>query len=171
MQQMVRPNKTRDLIIRRADAADAAALVALMQLAHPDGDATDRDDFAAHAASIVLIAELDDQPAGYAVLSPVNDIAKAAHGYLVCDLFITAAAKARSAGKPLVAACAATAKQDGKTYLRWQTKAWDVAGQDFAQKLGAVEEPVMDHHLRQRRFDTLAGEGAAIMAAGAVPCV
>jgi len=163
-----RLHRTRDLVIRRAGPRDAAVLARLVhQLNAHQGDPTDRFDacvarrdlLTRTAPARVLLAELDGQPAGYALLMPAYESAHAARGFYVADFFVTEAARARGVGRALMAACADEARRRGTTFLWWVSKAWNVEAQDFYRKLGAVEEPVMAHALTFERFATMADEG------------
>ena len=120
-----------------------------------------RDALGPEAAVETLIAELDNTPVGYAFVLPAYESAYAARGLYVADFFVTEAARERGVGRVLVAACAALARRQSKTYLWWTSKAWNVDAQAFYRKLGANEEPVMAHALTFAKFDALAEEGEA----------
>lgn len=140
---MSRPNQPRDLTIRTATRHDAAAIAALAR----EHDASEgekpgawteasiiRDFLGRSRHGVILFAELDGEPAGYAVLTPAYDIRNAAHGFEVNQLYVTEAARLRSIWPVLLSVAANEAKyRDGK-FLRWVTHAWNVAAQEFYRK-------------------------------------
>ncbi|MDX2224001.1 MAG: GNAT family N-acetyltransferase [Rhodospirillaceae bacterium] len=169
---MVRPHPARDLVIRRAAPADAPAIAALARELHAhQGDPTThftaeaivRDGFAPDSPLTLLVAELDGQVAAYAVLAPAYETAWAAKGLYLADIHVTDAAQRRGVGRALMAACAATARRAGTSYLWWCSKAWNVDAQAFYRKLGASDEPVVAHALTFERFEALADEGARLL--------
>jgi ribosomal protein S18 acetylase RimI-like enzyme len=171
---MVRPHPSRDLVIRRARPADAPAIAALARelhahqgdpITHFTAEAIARDGFAPGSALTILVADLDGQTAAYAVLAPAYEPPWAAKGLYVADIHVTDAAQRRGVGRALMAACAATARRAGGSYLWWCSEAWNVDAQAFYRKLGASEEPVVAHALTFDRFDALADEGAPLLAA------
>lgn len=167
-----RPHKARHLVIRRARPSDAQMLVQLVhQLNARQGESTEhftlkaakRDVFGTKPQVQILIAELEREVVGYAFLSPSYESGWAARGLFVNDIHITDAAREKGVGRAIMAACAAYARRQGKTYLWWASKAWNVDEQDFYRKLGAVEEPIMAHALPFARFDKLADEGENLL--------
>lgn len=167
---MSRPHLTRDLIVRPAKPSDAEVLAGMVRqlnthqsdpTGHFDAAAASRDALGLDPAVQALIAELDKSAVGYAFLLPAYESAYAARGLYVADFFVTDHARDRGVGRALVAACAALARRQGKTFLWWASKAWNVDAQAFYRKLGAVEEPVMAHALTFAKFDALAEEGEA----------
>lgn len=173
-----RPNKSRDLKIRRATRRDADAVAELARqhnanhgdpVAHVTGAALRRDFFGRDPVGVVLIAHLDGASAGYAMMTFAYDTAVAGRGCVVDGLYLTDSARKRGVARVMMAAAAAEARRLGAHYLWWRSKAWDVAAQEFYRKLGAVEEPVMAHVLAHHRFAALAREGEAIAVAAAEP--
>lgn len=171
---MVRPHPSRDLVIRRATPADAPAVAALARELHAHqgdptthftADAIVRDGFAPGSVLTLLVAELDGLTSAYAVLAPAYGTAWAEKGLFLSDIHVTDAAQRRGVGRALMAACAATARQSGATYLWWCSKAWNVDAQAFYRKLGASDEPVVAHALTLQNFQALADEGARLLAA------
>jgi GNAT superfamily N-acetyltransferase len=170
---MVRPHRRRHLTIRRARPSDAAALVALVRdlNAHQD-DPTEHFTLATARREILkpgsvvraLMAELDGDVVGCALLLPAFESAWGARGYYVSDFHVAEAARRRGVGRALMAACAAEAKRSKKTFLWWASKAWNVDAQHFYRTLGAVEEPIMAHALTFKTFEALAEEGRELLA-------
>lgn len=164
---MARPNQTRDLVIRHAKQADAKALAAMMRELHAyKGDLAVR--FTLKSARqllgvksfiTALIAELDKQPVALALLLPAFESCRAACGLYVSDFHITEHARHRGVGRAMMAACAAEAKRQGKTFLWWASKAWDVDEHHFYRTVSATEEPVMAHVLTLENFQKIAREG------------
>ena len=151
----------------RADAKVLAALVCELHAHNNDqaakfNQATAKRDVLAPGALVqALIAELDGNAVAFAFFIPAYDSAHGVRGLSITDFYVTAAGRAKSVGQPMLAACAAFARQKNAGFLSWSSKAWDVAAHDLYRKLGVVEEPVMAHHLSGEKFTTLADEGAA----------
>jgi GNAT superfamily N-acetyltransferase len=109
------------------------------------------------------MAELDGEPAGYAVLTPAYETRQAARGFELNELYVTEAARQRSIWPVLLSVAAnETKRRDGK-FLRWVTHAWNVPAQEFYRKQGASELPVMSHALSDKKLDAAAADGAAFL--------
>jgi GNAT superfamily N-acetyltransferase len=165
-----RPQISRNLVVRPAVPADSPALAVLASALHqhqgdPVGhftpEAITRDVFGPNAIVQALIAELDDQPVGYALLLNAYESAHAARGFYVTDFFIADEARARGVGRELMAACATFARNHGGSFLWWVSKAWNVEAQKFYRTISPIEEPIMAHALTFEKFAALAAEGEA----------
>lgn len=122
-----------------------------------------RDVLSEHTPVKALIAELDGIIAAFAFFIPTYDSAIAAYGYSVIDFYLSPLGREKSLGEPFIAGCAAYAKYNNASFMRWTSKAWDVVAQNLNRKVGAVEEPVMDHLLKAAAFSRLADEGVAYL--------
>lgn len=169
---MSRPNKPRDLKVRRATRRDAAAVADLAREHHlEEGDrpgsltaaAIRRDFLGRKPLGVILYAELDGNPAGYVLLTAAYDAARATRGFQINALHVTAAARKRSVWPVLLAVAAAETKRRDGDFMVWTSRAWNVAAQEFYRKQRASEEPVMSHGLMGKNFDAAAAEGAAFL--------
>jgi GNAT superfamily N-acetyltransferase len=155
------------LLIRPATAADAERLASLMdelnrdqkeETGHVTADAIRRDGFGPRPEFRVLLAELDGAAAGYALFHPTWSTEVGEPGFYLYDLYVRPAARGQGVGRKLLSALARTARDEGRTFLWWSSKAWNDAAQAFYRGLGAVEEPVMAHALLGESFQRLAEE-------------
>lgn len=169
---MNRPNQPRDLKIRIATRHDAEAVAALAREHNFSRDepagawtptAIKRDFFGRARHGIILIAELDGQPAGYALLTPAYETRNAARGFELNELYVTDAARQRSIWPVMLSVAAMETKQRDGKFLRWITTAWNVPAQEFYRKQGASEVPVMSHALTDKQLDAAAADGAAFL--------
>ncbi len=167
-----RAHHPRDIVIRPAVRADAKVLAQLVHELHAEqnahtvkfSQATAKRDVLADGAPVqALIAELDGSVVAFAFFIPAYDSARGAAGLSITDFYVTNAGRAKSVGHPMLAGCAAFARQQNARFLWWTSKAWDVVAHDLYRKLGVTEEPVMAHHLSGEKFNTLANEGAAFL--------
>jgi len=162
--------------VRPLELRDAAGLAALARAlnAH-QGDPIEhftpaailRDGFGATPLFNGIVAELDGELIGYALLLPAYETGWAAAGLYMSDLFVAEGTRGLGIGRALVAACAAQAKREGRAYLWWATRAWNGAAQDFYRRLGAFDEPLLAHVLSPEALESLADEGEQWLARGA----
>lgn len=154
--------------IREATRADAAELVALVRaLNEHQGDPTEyfdmatleRDLFGANPSFGAFVAEHGRELAGYAFFLPAYETGYAARGLYLCDLYVMPERRRRGIGRALVAAVALRARQDGRGFLWWASRAWNDEAKRFYAALGAKTEPVNAHALTFDAFETLAKEG------------
>jgi GNAT superfamily N-acetyltransferase len=159
------PQARSQLRIRRAVAADAPTLTALIEelnvhqrepTGHVTVESVCRDGFGPRPEFQVLLAELDGEPVGYALYHPSWSTEVGERGFYVYDLYVRDGARGHGAGRALMAALAAQAKAEGRSFLWWSSKAWNRQAQAFYRGLGAIEEDVKSHALFGDAFDTLA---------------
>ena len=173
-----RLHQARKLRVRRLRAADVGALIELVsQLSAQRSDDLPKNVSAITAAEVkrhflghrskflTLVAELDGVVVAYALLLAAYDSARATEGLNVADIYVNAEGRKKSVGRTLLAACAAEAKRQGKTYLTWLSKAWDVPSHDSYRRIGAIEEPVMTHLLPLTKVPAFVAEGQTMMPA------
>ncbi len=170
-----RRHQPRNLIVRRLVQADMAAFVALVAAHQGQGSAKGADVLTPafvrknflgrRPAVLALVAILEGAMTAYALLMPILDTAVGAEGLCVAEIYVDANGQRKSVGRTLLAACAAEAERQGKTYLAWTSKAWDVEGHDAYRRIGAIEEPVMAHLLPLAKVPRFVAEGRTMMPA------
>ena len=99
---------------------------------------------------------VDGELVGYALYHTSYSTEFAARGFYLYDLFVADAARGRGVGRALVAGIARAAKADGRSFVWWCSKAWNVEAQAFYERLGAVEEDIKAHAIWGDAFDRLA---------------
>lgn len=151
--------------MRRAIATDAPTIAALIEelnahqqepTGHVTTEAVARDGFGSRPEFAVLLAELGGEPVGYALYQPSWSTEVGERGFYLYDLYVRASARGHGVGRALMAALAARAKAEGRTFLWWSSKAWNREAQAFYRGLGAIEEEVRSHALLGDAFDALA---------------
>jgi GNAT superfamily N-acetyltransferase len=157
----------RSLTVRLATAADADAVAALADELNADqgedtgrftADTIRREGFGTNPEFRILLAEEGGVVLGYALFHPTFATEFGERGLFLYDLLVTSRARGKGAGRALMAALAALAKAEGRTFLWWTSKARNTAAQAFYRRLGAVEEDVKAHALFDDAFDRLAAE-------------
>ncbi len=156
------------ILVRPASVDDVPIIAALgRQLNIHQGDPVEhfsnetiyRDGFRFNPEFRVLLAEWKGEPSGYALFHPCYETGWAARGFYLADLFVLERARGRGLGRALVAAVAATANREGRTFLWFATKDWNETAQRIYRALGASAEPIVAHAITHDRFMALAAEG------------
>ena len=154
------------MIIRRAGARDAPALLALVAALNRDqGDPDDlltearlRDDIIASATTIAMVAEAQGALVGYATAHPTYETGHAERGLYVGDLYVDPAHRRRGIARALLAAVARAGHGDGARHLWLTAKAQNSAAHAFYRRLGSRGENVMAFAVVQQDFLNLAAE-------------
>ncbi len=94
--------------------------------------------FGAHPYAEVLIARLDDEPAGFAVYFHSYSTFLAQHGLYLEDLFVTPEARGKGIGYALLGSLARIAVERGCERLEWAVLDWNDLAIDFYKRIGAV---------------------------------
>lgn len=144
------------LRIRAGVEADAPLIAQLIdelnadqgeETGHVTAAAVRRDGFGKRPEFLVLLAELDGEPVGYALFHPTWSTEVGERGYYLYDLYVRGSARGHGVGRALMVALAHAAAADGRSFLWWSSKAWNTAAQAFYGRLGAVEEAGKSHAL------------------------
>ena len=158
------------LQIRPAVAADAPMVQQLIEelnahqqqpLGHVTTDAVLRDGFSGRPEFKVLLAELGGAPVGYVLYHPSWSTEVGEPGLYLYDVYVRDSARGHGVGRALMAAVAAIAKAEGRTFLWWCSKPWNRDAQSFYAKLGAIEEPIKAHAIFGEAFDALAASDSS----------
>jgi GNAT superfamily N-acetyltransferase len=110
-----------------------------------------RDGFGAAPQFRALIAEWDEQSAGFALFLSYYSTWKGAGLYLE-DLFVRPDFRGRGIGKALLGQVARVARQENRTLLRWEVLDWNKPAIEMYKALGA-------DFLDDRRSVLLTGAG------------
>jgi GNAT superfamily N-acetyltransferase len=132
--------------MRDAISEDAALIRALIQeLAEYDGEADQvrtteadiaRDGFGTDAKFRTIIAEWDSQAVGFAVFFHYNSTWRGSGIYLE-DLYVRPKFRKRGIGAALLAQFAHTAREEGRTFVRWVVLNWNEPALNLYASLGA----------------------------------
>jgi GNAT superfamily N-acetyltransferase len=158
--------------VRAATPADVPALLAMFaELAAYEhlehilvADETRLADalFGERPAAEALIAEVDGEPAGYAVFYPTFSSFLGTRGIWLEDLFVRPAHRKAGVGRALLAAVAAALVERGGERLEWSALEWNELALGFYRGLGAQQmNDWITHRLTGEALRALAGEVAA----------
>jgi len=135
------------LNIRSATANDAALLKKLIEelaeferLSHEviiTEDDLRRDGFGAQPKFRAMIAEWNEEPAGYAFIYTTYSTFKGSAGIFLEDLFVRPQFRGKGIGKALLAEVARIAREEKCYGVRWEVLDWNQPAIDFYQSLGA----------------------------------
>ncbi|HEY3704237.1 MAG TPA: GNAT family N-acetyltransferase [Terracidiphilus sp.] len=133
--------------IRPATAADTALILRLIRALaayerEPDAVEATEDDLLRHGFGEnpyfqCLIAELDDQPVGFALYFYDYSTWLGRPGLYLEDLFVDPPFRGHGVGKALLLRLAAIALEKGCARLKWEVLDWNQPAIDFYQSLGA----------------------------------
>jgi ribosomal protein S18 acetylase RimI-like enzyme len=102
---------------------------------HLTRDAIVRDGFGADPEFELVVAELNDRLAGYALYLDIYEPAYAARGIYLADLFVRDGTRGRGIGKRMIEAVAAAAQERGRTFVWWVAQPSNTAALSFYRKL------------------------------------
>jgi GNAT superfamily N-acetyltransferase len=159
------------LLIREARPDDVPLLLALFrELAayerlqdqlHATEELLERALFSERPAAEALVAERDADPVGYALFYPTFSTFLAIQGVWLEDLFVRPGHRKSGAGRALLAAVAARARERGAERLEWSALDWNELALGFYRGLGAQRmDEWVTHRLVGDALRSLAGESA-----------
>lgn len=136
------------LSIRPATVSDAPLLCTLIcelaeyererdQVTMTEADLL-RDGFGPQPKFRALIAEWNEQSAGYALFFGFYSTWEGRPGLFLEDLFVRQDFRGKGIGKSLLATVAGIAQRENCYGLRWEVLDWNQPAIDFYKKLGAV---------------------------------
>jgi GNAT superfamily N-acetyltransferase len=157
------------LLIRQARPDDVPLLLALFrELAeyerlHDQLQATEEllegALFSEHPAAEALLAERGGAPVGYALFYPTFSTFLAIQGVWLEDLFVRPHHRKSGAGRALLAAVAARARERGAERLEWSALDWNELALGFYRGLGAQRmDEWVTHRLVGEELRRLAAE-------------
>jgi len=113
--------------------------------------------FGERPAAEALIAELDGQPAGYALFYPTCSTFLAIQGVWLEDLFVRPSCRRYGVGRALLGAVAARTQERGGERLEWSALDWNELALDFYRGLGASRmDEWITHRLVGKELEQLA---------------
>jgi ribosomal protein S18 acetylase RimI-like enzyme len=153
-------------IIRRATAADAEALAAMLDAMNVedgqppgrfDAARVRRDGFGDDPAFSALVASVAGRSVGYALFLPFYNTELARRGLWMLDLWIAPQHRRRGLGRHLVAALAARTVDEGRASLWWTVRNSNAAARAFYAALGAKDDETRLLELDGTALEALAG--------------
>jgi GNAT superfamily N-acetyltransferase len=136
------------LSIRPATVADAPLLTTLIRelaeferLSHElnlTEEDIARDGFGAAPKFRALIAEQDEQVAGYAIFFEFYSTFQGRPGLFLEDIFVRPDFRKHGIGKALLAHVAGVARREHYFCVRWEVLDWNTQAIDFYNNLGAL---------------------------------
>ena len=118
--------------------------------------------FSERPAAEALIAERGAEQIGYALFFPTFSTFLAIQGVWLEDLYVRPAHRKSGAGRALLAAVAAHARERGAERLEWSALKWNELALGFYRGLGAQRmDEWVTHRLVGEELRALAGESSA----------
>lgn len=143
-------SEKREVKVRRAEPEDGEVFISLVvgladyeNLPAPDEAAQQRllqDAFGENKRFDLLLAEVDGQPAGYAVLFETYSTFLARPKLYLEDLFVKPDFRGCGAGLVLFMVCAREAIERGCARMEWTVLDWNEPAIKFYERLGAEYE-------------------------------
>jgi len=97
-----------------------------------------RDGFGANAKFRAVIADWDDQPAGYALFFEFYSTFQGRAGIFLDDIFVRPQFRKKGIGKALLDHVAGITWNERYFCMRWEVLDWNTTAIDFYRSLGAV---------------------------------
>jgi GNAT superfamily N-acetyltransferase len=97
-----------------------------------------RDGFSESPKFRVLMAEWNDQPAGYALFFDYYSSFEGRAGLFLEDIYVRDQYRGKGIGKLLLARVALIAKEQNCFGVRWQVLDWNTPAIEFYERLGAT---------------------------------
>jgi GNAT superfamily N-acetyltransferase len=137
---------SQSLSIRAAVASDAALLKTLIHEfakfqqmeASVSEDALLRDGFGPRPRFRALIAEWEEEPAGYALFFDYYSDFRGAAGIFLEDIYVREEFRGKGIGKALLARLAATAQKEDCTAIMFHVLDWNHAAINVYRRIGAT---------------------------------
>lgn len=136
------------IVIREANKQDVGLILSFIQaladyekLSHEvvaDEPALEETLFGERTVAKVVIAELNGQPAGFALYFYNYSTFLARPGIYLEDLFVKPEFRGNKVGKSLLVHLAQTAKNEGCGRFEWSVLDWNTPAIDFYRAMGAV---------------------------------
>jgi GNAT superfamily N-acetyltransferase len=135
------------IVVRPAQAADAGLVVRFIralaeyerleaQAIATEADVT-RDLFATNPRVFCEIAELDNQPAGFALWFYTYSTFLGRHGMWLEDLFVDPEVRGQGVGTAMLRRLAQRCREEGLGRLEWAVLDWNAPSIGFYESLGA----------------------------------
>ncbi len=119
--------------------------------------------FGERPAAEALIAELDGQPAGYALYFSTFSTFLAIQGIWLEDVYVRPEHRKAGAGRALLAAVAAKVHERGGERMEWSALDWNELALGFYRGLGArAQREWITHRLTGEELERLAGDAPPI---------
>jgi GNAT superfamily N-acetyltransferase len=133
----VRPARPEDAALLAALIHELAAYERAPESCHATADAVATQLFGPRPAAEALVAEVDGEPAGFALFFPCFSTWECAPGLYLEDLFVRPALRGRGAGRTLLLALTRIAVDRGWRRLDLSVLDWNAPAIAFYEALGA----------------------------------
>jgi GNAT superfamily N-acetyltransferase len=133
---LIRPATVNDVTLLRTLIRELAEFERELDLCVIEEEDLARDGFGPNPKFRALIAEWDEQPAGYAVFFGYYST-WAGPGLYLEDVFVRAQFRGKGIGMALLAEVARIALQENRRAMRWEVLDWNKGAVDLYKSLGA----------------------------------
>ncbi len=151
MKLTIRPARPEDVPLLMELLMELATYERLAHEVHATPELMHEGLFGSTPAAEALIAECDDEPAGYALFYTTFSTFLAVSGVWLEDVFVRPAHRRHGIGRLLLAAVAARTRERGGERLEWAALRWNELALDFYRGLGARQ---MDEWITHRLVGT-----------------
>ncbi|MEL6766194.1 MAG: GNAT family N-acetyltransferase [Pseudomonadota bacterium] len=159
----------RDLNIRPGKAEDAAAIAAMANMLaavvgdHPPGGGVMTAEIVARdlvdaPGLTLLVADIEGEAVGYALLTAAYETSHAARGVYLVDLAVAETAQRQGVGRALMRAAAREAVATGGRYINWVVAPGNDGAKVFYDGVGGIKEPIEARAIFGPAFEALLGE-------------
>ncbi len=156
---VIRPARPEDVPLLMGLIVELAEYERLADQVKATDELLERALFGPNPAAEALIAELDGEPAGYALFFPTFSTFLAIQGVWLEDLFVRPGCRRHGVGRSLLAAVAARTRERGGERLEWSALDWNELALDFYRGLGAARmDEWVTHRLVGVKLEELAAE-------------
>ncbi|MBB42660.1 MAG: hypothetical protein CMM44_02725 [Rhodospirillaceae bacterium] len=115
-----------------------------------------KDAFGPNPAFHILLAEISNVPAGYALYWLGYDTNKASHGVYLSDLYVEQKFRRKGAGKALMQAVALSSYKNGGQWMFWSVQKHNKNARKFYQKIAPELNNVIMCATSHDNFEKLA---------------
>jgi GNAT superfamily N-acetyltransferase len=158
---VIRPARPEDVPLLLALFRELAEYERLQDQLQATEELLERALFSERPAAEALVAERGADPVGYALFYPTFSTFLAIQGVWLEDLFVRPAHRKSGAGRALLAAVAARARERGAERLEWSALDWNELALGFYRGLGAQRmDEWVTHRLVGDALRSLAAESA-----------
>jgi GNAT superfamily N-acetyltransferase len=133
----IRPAQAADVPLVRSFIRELAEYERLLEICEASEEEIAATLFSVHPRAFCDIAEMDGEPAGFALWFYNYSTFRAKHGIYLEDLFVRPQFRGRGIGKALLAHLARRALREGCARFEWAVLNWNEPSIAFYKSLGA----------------------------------
>ena len=118
--------------------------------------------FGSRKRAIALLAEMNEEIAGYALLLDAYESSFSSPGLYVSDLYVRSQCRRRGVASALMGAAARASRERGGQHLWWVAKPDNAVADQFYRHIATIRDPVIAYAVTGEKFDSLADVGVPV---------